>query len=194
MITISLASPLEPVVFDPDRACGVITSYANPTVIEFPSNHNLLNNDIVYISQYTSVNPSMDGNILRSINISKGLVATVTTPKEITIPIDTSSFKFTLTGLVSPTVASPTLNGIGTDFIGELHTGDKIIITDGTDNPSFIVKSIQSNTVLTLTTPYNGVAGVGFTVEKNNTISDIISVYFGSKRIFFTLEATYISS
>ena len=194
MITISLASPLEPVVFDPDRACGVITSYANPTVIEFPSNHNLLNNDIVYISQYTSVNPSMDGNILRSINISKGLVATVTTPKEITIPIDTSSFKFTLTGLVSPMVASPTLNGVGTDFIGELHTGDKIIITDGADNPSFIVKSIQSNTVLTLTTSYNGVSGVGFTVEKNNTLSDNISVYFGSKRIFFTLEATYLSS
>lgn len=194
MITISLASPLEPVVFDPDRAYGVITSYANPTVIEFPSNHNLLNNDIVYISQYISVNPSMDGNILRNINISKGLVATITTPKEITIPIDTSSFKFTLTGLVSPTVASPTLNGVGTNFIGELHTGDKIIITDGADNPSFIVKSIQSNTVLTLTTPYNGVAGVGFTLEKNNIISDIISVYFGSKRIFFTLEVTYLSS
>lgn len=193
-ITISLASPLEPVIFDPDRLDGAITSYANPTVIEFPKDHKLITGSIVYITNYTSLNLSADSNVLSTINNKTGLVATVTTPTEITIPVDTTTLKFTLTGAVSPVLSSTTLNGVGTLFISELHPGDQIIIIDGGENLSFIVNSIQSDTELTLQTPYNGVAGIGLPIEKNNTLSDSINVYFGSKRIFFTIEVTYLSS
>ena len=40
-MTITFATPLEPIVFDKDRLLGTITSYASPTVIQFPENHNL---------------------------------------------------------------------------------------------------------------------------------------------------------
>lgn len=190
-ITISLASPLEPVIFDPDRADGRITTYGNPTVIEFPNNHNLLDNDIVYISAHTSINSKFDSNVLSAINSKTGLVATYVSQTSITIPVDTSQLNFILVGTVSPAVASTIITGVGTNFSGELHVGDRITINDGDNNPSFIIKSIQSINELTITTPYTGSGG---TVTKTNAVSDNISVYFGSKRIFFTLELTYLSS
>jgi hypothetical protein len=193
-ITISLSSPLEPIIFDNDRDIGQITTYGNPTIIEFPNSHNLLDGDVVYITNYSSINPIDDYIALNGININKGLVATVTTATEITIPVDTSSLNFTIVGSASTTDASTTLNGVGTNFKSELSIGDKIFITDGGSSPSFIVKSIQSDIKLTLTEPYNGLVGVGFPIIKNNIISDNIPVYFGSKRIFFTLELTYLSS
>ena len=193
-ITLSLASPLEPVIFDHDRMDGIITSYANPTVVEFQKDHKLDNVSTVYITQYKSVNPKSDANVLLDINNKTGLIATVISPTEITLPVDTSSLKFTITGTVSPIISSQTLNGVGTLFTSELHPGDQIIIISGGTNPAFIVKSIQSDTELTLQTKYNGSGGVGLSVEKKNISSDYINVYFGSKRIFFTVELTYLSS
>ena len=58
---------------------------------------------------------------------------------------------------------------------------------------STFVKTIKSDTELTLQKDYNGNEGE-FNVYKNNTINDNINVYFGSKRIFFTFEVTYLSS
>jgi hypothetical protein len=193
MITISLGSPLEPVVFDTDRMVGVIKSYGNPTVIEFLNNHNLLNNDIVYMTEYTSTNPSSDAPTLQNLNISRGLKATIVSPTEISVQVDTSLLKFDISGVVSPTVSSQTLVGVGTSFNTELNPGDSIYIADGGDNSLYIVKSVERNDSLTLSTPYTGLPGAGFNVEKNNTVNENIRVYFGSKRIFFTLEATYLS-
>jgi hypothetical protein len=86
-----------------------------------------------------------------------------------------------------------TIIGTGTLFISQLHIGDNIIINDGGTNPEFIVKSIQSQTELTLENPYNGLNGAGFVFSKNNSITNIWNVFFGSKRIFITLEIKYLS-
>ena len=193
-MTVSLGSPLEPVIFDPDRLDARITSFASPVTFTFSQPHNLLNGNTVYITSYNSANPQFDGGILSSINMPTGLTATVTGPNVITAPIDMSGLRFNLTGSVNAAAASNIIDGVGTNFLGELHVGDHITIYDGGINPSYTIKSIQSATRLMLVTPYNGVAGIGFAAEKNNILTDIVNVYFGSKRIFFSFELTYLSS
>lgn len=96
------------------------------------------------------------------------------------------NFTYRKTGIV--------LTGVGTLFNAELKPGDNIIINDGGINPEFIIKSIQSATELTLTTPYHGLDGAGFTFSKNNSISNTWSVFFSTKRIFIEMELTYLSS
>jgi hypothetical protein len=86
------------------------------------------------------------------------------------------------------------LTGIGTLFLNELKSGDNITISDGVLNPSFKILSILNNTTMTLSTPYNGADGVGFTSIKDNQIDTLIfSTFFGSKRIFIPIELTYIT-
>jgi hypothetical protein len=98
----------------------------------------------------------------------------------------TGNYAYVKTGL--------SISGVGTLFNTELKPGDNVIINDGGENPSFIVKKIQSNTKLILTSPYNGLSGVGFSIDKYNTISNIWSVFFSTKRMFIALEITYLSS
>lgn len=265
-MTITFATPLEPIVFDKDRLLGTITSYASPTVIQFPENHNLTTGDKVYITTFDTINPNADNTFIINMNNLSGLLATVTTPLEITVPVDTSSVITALSGYVTPpsvllggTVSasnnSNILNGIGTTFttdfavgdyikiqdwntnpifqvsiimnntqltlnnkytystgtytyhrtgkniigtgtlfLTELSLNDNIIIVDGADNSSFIVESIQDNTTLTISTPYDGTNGAGFTFSKNNSIDQTFSVFFGSKRIFLPIEITYLSA
>lgn len=85
-----------------------------------------------------------------------------------------------------------TILGTGTLFTTELLIGDNIVINDGGTNPNFIIKSIESDTALTLEIPYNGLNGVGFTSTKNNSINTTFSVFFASKRIFIPLELKYL--
>lgn len=264
-ITIRFGSPLEPIIFDKDRLPGMIT-YANPTVINFSEDHNLTNGDIVYLDNFTTINPQYDSVIINEINSTTGNVATVLSPTSIHISVDTSNIITTLTGTV--TVPSITLAGnvtvsintkivtgigttfvidfdvgdyiqiqngvnnpifiiqsiennteltlktnykeasgtytyrktglnivgVGTSFITELDIGDNLIISDGGTSPSFIIKSIQDNLNLILETPYNGMNGAGFAINKDNSLTNDWSVYFGSKRIFIPLELTYLSS
>ena len=177
-ITISLASPLEDVIFDIDRLTGNILSYSNSTIIEFPIDHNIYDNDIIYITNYTSFNIKHDTGVLSKISI----------------PVDTRILKFNITGKISATLLSNIIIGVGTNFLTELNIGDKLIINDGVNNISVVIKSIISNTELSIIEPYSGISGNDFSVEKNNIVSNNCCVYFGSKRIFFSLEVVYLST
>ncbi len=264
-ITLSLGSPLEPVVLDPDRITASITAYASPTTIVFDANHNISTSDTIYIENFTTANPSFDGALIESMNNTAGNAVIVTTPTTVTIAVDSSSIiaavagtvtapSTALAGTITATTNSTAVVGIGTNFLVDfvvgdyidivgspsavyqvasianatnmtitsvytqtsgtfgyrvtgtalvgagtdfqttLSVGDNIIIADGGSSPEFIVSAIQSNTSLTLATPYTGLDGAGFTVSKDNSVDTPLRIFLGSKRIFFTLEATYLSS
>lgn len=99
-----------------------------------------------------------------------------------------------LTGTYTYRKTGISIIGTGTSFINELKPGDNLIINDGNTNPEYIIKSIQSSEILTIKTPYNGINGNGFTINKDNSIAKSWSVFFGSKRIFIPMEITYLSS
>ena len=164
-MTLTFGTPLEPITFDKDRLLGTITSYASPTVIEFSENHNLTAGDTVYIDSFTTINPNVDVNIIGSINSSSGNIATITSPTEITIPVDTSSVISALTGVVSPPSAvlsgtsiatnnSTSISGVGTTFSIDFSIGDYIEIQNDDTNPIFKVVSIASNTQLSIDSTY----------------------------------------
>lgn len=86
-----------------------------------------------------------------------------------------------------------TVTGTGTLFKSEVAIGDNLVVIDGGSSPNFIIKSIQSDTTLTLETPYNGLNGAAFTINKNNSVAGHNSIYFGSKRIFIPIALKYLS-
>ena len=203
-ITISLGSPVSPIIFEPDRGVGIIEFTQLPppappspatTTITFPVGVNFKIGDIVYITNYTSIN-SEQYPCLIELNSPTGLpVITISAPNTITIAVDTSSLnKKLLTGTVNPTFNSSSIQGVGTNFISELKIGDQIFINNINSNEPYIVKYIISNTLVNINKPYKLPTTTNKTVEKNNIITNDINVYFGSKRIFFSLEATYLSS
>ena len=159
-ITISFGSPISLIKFDTDRLNGKIT-YGNPTIIEFPANHNLNTNDIVYISDFTTINRNGDFELINAINKTKGLVATVILNNTISVPIDTSLIITPLTGaLNSPNVLlvgnitltanSSIVSGVGTMFMVDLQVGDYIRPLN--TNEIFQVKEIVNNSSLVITT------------------------------------------
>lgn len=89
-LSIQFSNNLVPIQFDIDRMKMASAVYTNPGVINFSQNHNLSNNDIIILSDFTSLNPAQDDVILNQINNPSGLVVTVTSPTQITIPIDLS--------------------------------------------------------------------------------------------------------
>lgn len=264
-VSLSLGSPLEPIILEPDRLTATISTYALLTTIEFDAVHNLVTSDIIYIDNFTTINHVFDAALINNINNKIGNSVTVTTPTSVTIAIDSTEVQSAvagtvtapstlLAGTITVTTNSATitgigtsfttdfvvgdyidiigdtsniyqissistntnltltkdyiqssgvfsyrltgvvLNGLGTNFRAVFNPGDKIIIADGVTNPEFIVKTIASDTKLTLTLPYNGVDGAGFTVTKDNTIDNTLQIFLGSKRIFFNLEVTYLST
>ena len=203
-ITISLGSPISPIIFEPDRGQGVIEFTQLPlpippspalTTITFPYNVNLKPGDIVFITNYTTINADLYP-CLNILNSPVGLPVITSTLNTITIAVDTSSLdKTILTGTVDPTFNSSSIQGVGTNFISELKIGDQIFITNvNLISEPYIVINIISNTKIIINTPYKSPTTTGVNVEKNNIITNDINVYFGSRRIFFTLEATYLSS
>ena len=128
------------------------------------------------------------------MNIKSGILATVSTLNTITIPIDTSLLKYILTGTVTTYTNLVNITGVGTLFLNELIIGDRIFITNGANVQSFTIESILTDTSLIVTSPYLGIDGIGLQAQKNNILSDVIQVYFGSKRIFFNLELKYLSN
>jgi hypothetical protein len=202
-ITISLGSPVAPIIFEPDRGVGIIEftqlplpAPPNPalTTITFPVGVNFKIGDIVYITNYTTIN-SEQYPCLIELNSPTGLPVITTTVNSITIAVDTSSLnKKLLTGTINLTFSSSSIQGVGTNFISELKIGDQIFINNINSTEPYIVKNIISNTLLNINKLYKLTTTTNKTVEKNNIITNDINVYFGSKRIFFTLEATYLSS
>lgn len=259
-ITLSFGSPLEPITLQRDRLLGTFV-YANPTVINFPEPHNLLTGDIVYATTFTTKNVNSDDVVISQINNDSGQIATVMSPTSISIPVDSTSISFVMTGTVDAPITilagtvdvvnnSKIITGAGTNFTADFSAGDYIMIDanvftvvqinsntelligkkypyvngtytyqktsdvivgtgtlfqseinvndyiqifDGGDDPTYKVKSIQDD-LLTLASPYSGANGVGFSIERNNSVSQTYSIFFGSKRIFVPIEITYLSA
>jgi hypothetical protein len=184
--TISLASPIEPIVFEPDRDIGV-AAFGPNTTITFQNDVNLKDGDIVYIN-YTIINKN-SYKCIQLLNALAG-IAIITTFNTITIPINTTEIiPFTLTGLCSIEQNSKLLVGINTSFNSEVIHGDCLYIGN-----TPVIVDIVDNTNITLKENFSGDSVTDVHVLKNNIISNNMNVYFGSRRILFNMEATYLSS
>jgi hypothetical protein len=66
----------------------------------------------------------------------------------------------TITGTITATQNSATVTGSGTTFLDQLNVGDRITIA----SVEYIIKSIESNTSLTLTAAYAGTTASGLSI------------------------------
>lgn len=88
--TISFGSPLEPLVFDPDRAKYTIVYGALVTTITTDIDHNIITGDVVHFSDFTTTNPVADAEIISIINRSQGHHITFVANNVFTIPINSA--------------------------------------------------------------------------------------------------------
>ena len=91
-ITLKFGSPLTTIKFDKDRLPGKLI-YGLLTTIEFNEDHKLVENDLIYIDNFTTHNTAADYNTINAINNIKGNPATIITSTSIQIPIDTSNIQ-----------------------------------------------------------------------------------------------------
>jgi hypothetical protein len=87
-ITISFASPILPIIFDPDRTTYTI-AYGAISTITTPINHGLLTSDIVYFDNFTTVTPVVDSATIETINRSNGHPITFVSNTSFTINVNT---------------------------------------------------------------------------------------------------------
>ena len=168
-MTINYATPLESVIFDKDRLLGTVT-IGNSTTIVFTESHNINNNELVYIDNFTTTNPLKETSLRDEMNTPRGLIATVVSPEIITVPVDTGSLSYILTGTVNSPISTlvgfvqvnlgtSVIIGTGTSFTTDFVKGDYILIYD-TNKTTYQISKIISNTELVIvsilsTTIYN---------------------------------------
>ena len=92
--TLRFGTPLTPVVFDKDRLYATINYTTNPCVLSFNEDHNLISGDLIYINDFTTLNPANDLNIINAFNDSNGYLCTRISNNEISINIDTTQVLF----------------------------------------------------------------------------------------------------
>ena len=92
--TLRFGTPLTPVVFDKDRLYATIDYTTNPCVLSFNEDHNLISGDLIYINDFTTLNPANDLNIINTFNDSNGYLCTRISNNEISINIDTTQVLF----------------------------------------------------------------------------------------------------
>jgi hypothetical protein len=191
-LTVSFGAPLSTINFDPDRLSFQVISYGTTTQFQSTSSHNIETGDLVYISNFTTFNSGANNSIIGSVNSENGHIINYIDETTFEINVDTSSiFPQLETGTITITSGSATINGTGTNFqTAELRSGDRLFI----NGFSYIIQSIASNTQLTLTEPVNEPNASGLTYFKDNRVPVNTSVYFGSKRIFISIELEYLSS
>lgn len=191
-LTISLASPLQPVIFDQDRVTMVVSDYVtnNKTYFTYAGNHNLETGDLVYISNFTTLNPPSDAPVIGAVNTLYGNKITYVTDNTFYIDVDSTSIYQQGPGTVTVTNGSDSIVGAGTNFITFFRTGDHIVV----NGENLIVDTILTNTLLTTTTNYTGANGA-FNYNIDNRIIGLQTpIYFGSKRLMLYFELTYIES
>lgn len=190
--TLTFGSPLEEVVFDPDRMSSTLTDAA-VTVITTSADHNLSSGNRVYIENYSTTNPGVDAFLMSQVN--KSHIITKLSNTTFSIPVDTSSVNVALTGTVGVTVGDPNVTGVGTLFTSELSVGDTIRIVDSLlVERTFTVLIITDDTNLILSANYSGTlteAGLD-AFHDNRVVGLSFNTYFDSKRFFMTIEVTFI--
>jgi hypothetical protein len=207
-MTVTFGSPLTPVILDKDRLLGTIT-YDNPTIINFPEFHNISTNDIVYITNFTTLNLSYDSLEISGMNSVNGLVATVITPTSISIPVDTTKIITPISGVINPqkenligmvTVTENSINivGIGTDFTVDFKINEYIFLETGTIHQ---IKTIVDSTHLILYNVYNGetcdytygvtnnsIFGVGTLFTSELSDGDVIIIMDGVSNTLYKIK------
>ncbi len=199
-ITLSLGDPIEPLRTFEDRMAGVITP-GNPTTFTFSSEHNLIDSR-VYLSDFATLSPTNDEEIIQSINIINGIDATVSSATEITIPVNTSNLVqfmigtvttpvLLLAGTLSLTTNSTVVNGVGTNFTTDFVIGDYILINYNGKIYTYQINQITSNVKLSIASAFTGPTNSYSYKKTNNTIvgigtqftnicdNDIISIFDG---------------
>ncbi len=93
--SIRFGSPLAPITFDKDRLFTRTINYtSNPMTIEFSEDHNLLSGDIIYITEFTTLNPARDLAVIAQINSLNGHICTRQSSTVISINVDASDILF----------------------------------------------------------------------------------------------------
>jgi hypothetical protein len=185
-LDVSFGSPLESIIFDPDRMNMSITNYGTTITLTGTSPHNLETGDLVYIKNFTTLNPAYDINITSVVNDQNGIRVIYVDDYNIALGVDTTPIKFVGAGTIATTDASAVIVGSGTSFRNNFNIGDGIVIA----GIIYIVTAVTSDTSLTLSRNYVGTS-TGLTYSKNNTVLETISVYFGAKRMFIEMEFEY---
>jgi hypothetical protein len=207
-ITIKLASPLEPITFHTDRLAGIIgninVTYIALLVIDFDIYPNLDNTDFVYISGFTTINPSVDIDFITFVNSNTGKkISTSGNGIELLdidlAPIYTNNLPGAISGVTATQIVGLLLT---TNFTEIFKKGDQFMyITNNLYSPPFqifyyTIKSVINNSVMEIE-PHNNPPLLifnFFAYRKNNLIKDQrVDVYFGPKRMFFQLEVSYLA-
>lgn len=193
-LTVSLASPLQPIIFDADRQSMVVSDYTTNFKTYFTSvgTHNLETGDIVYISGFNTANPASDSIVIGAINNTYGNKITYISDTVFYINVNSTSVYEQGPATVRVSPGSNIIIGGpgGTNFITFFSVGDRIFV----NGELLIIASISSNTNITTTTPYMGIIG-SYDYWIDNRISGLqVNVYFGAKRLFFHFEISYIDS
>jgi hypothetical protein len=189
-ITVSFGSPLDSLDFDSDRATTTVTAYGAVTTFQTNINHNLETGDLVYISNFNTLNNITESTIVSSINRPLGHTIDFINNNTFTINVNSTSIvtpsagtTIVVTALRTVTLTVP--NGIS--FSVFFRVGDRIVI----NGISYTISVINSATVLTLAS--DAVNGTFNNFSKNNTnTANVQNVYFGSKRIFIPLQFEYL--
>lgn len=93
--TIKFGSPLATITFEKDRLQTKTINYnTNPMVIEFYEIHNLLSGDLIYITDFETLDNAKDLAIISQINTPKGHTCSRIDSTTISINIDGNSVQF----------------------------------------------------------------------------------------------------
>jgi hypothetical protein len=208
-MTVTFASPLEPIVLDKDRLMGTVTSFAAATEITFTENHKLATGDIVYATTFNTINPTNDQATILSVNGKSGNVATVTSTTQINIPVDTSMLLVALTGTVdAPAVAlagtvattynSNIIVGTGTAFSTDFNVTDSIIIDDVVFGISAITNALRmeltslwpkTDATNTYMRTSSDLTGTNTLFSTEVVVGDVIRIYDGNTNPTFKINA-----
>lgn len=191
-LTVSLASPLQPIVFDADRMSMTVSDYVTNQKIYFTSTatHNLETGDVVYITNFTTRNSSADAVIIGQVNTQYGNKCTYVNDYTIYLDINATTIYQQEAGTIAVTNNSNSVIGTGTSFISVFTIGDYISV----NGVFLVVQSILSNTSIITTAPYPGVTGSYIYYRDNRVPGLQVPIYFGSKRMFMEFEISYLDS
>ena len=89
-LTVSFRSPINIINFDVDRLKCTFT-YSNPTIITFSQNHNLISGNTITIKDFNTLDTNVNINVINLINNINGLIVTLISVTELSIPVDTTS-------------------------------------------------------------------------------------------------------
>lgn len=138
-ITIDFGSPLEDVIFDPDRARGYASNYGVNLETEFTTSspHNLITGDAIYISDFSSLNNLATPVVTNTINRTTGFPAIVMSQYIFKIQLNSISMNPFIEGGGVVTLTNDHIDNL-TLNITNLSTGDRIRVTNALAPPYVI--------------------------------------------------------